>query len=96
VLAMATVAYTPSASALVADLAPANLRGVYLSVNSLCWAMGYAIGPPLGGWAMDGSQGLANGFWLGLAASVTVAIGILGVLDKELRKRNANFFNLPD
>lgn len=96
VLAIATVAYTPSASALVADLAPANLRGVYLSVNSLCWAMGYAIGPPLGGWAMDGSQALANGFWLGLAVSVTVAIGILGVLDKELGKRNANFSNLPD
>lgn len=90
VLAVASVAYTPSASALVADMAPANLRGVYLSVNSLCWAIGYTIGPPLGGWAMDGSQALANGFWLGMAASVVAPIGILWVLERELRRLNVN------
>ncbi|HIK30119.1 MAG TPA: MFS transporter [Oscillatoriales cyanobacterium M59_W2019_021] len=84
VLAIAMVAYTPSASALVADLAPPNLRGVYLSINSLCWAVGYAIGPPLGGWAMDRSDAISHGFWLGLAASVAVPWGILWVLDREL------------
>lgn len=92
VLAIATVAYTPSASALVADLAPAHLRGVYLSMNSLCWAIGYAIGPPLGGWAMDGSQAIANGFWLGMAASVALPIGILWVLEKELGRSTRSTF----
>lgn len=44
-LAIATVSYLPLASALVTDLAPEPVRGVYLSVNSLCQAVGYFIGP---------------------------------------------------
>lgn len=87
VMAIATVAYTPSASALVAELAPDNLRGVYLSINSLCWAAGYAIGPPLGGFALDRSQAFADGFWLAMAASVAIALGILAQLDRRLKQR---------
>lgn len=83
--AIATVSYTPSASALVADIAPVDLRGVYLSINSLCWAVGYAIGPPLGGWAMDQSRAIVYGFWLALALSVGVAIAILQFLDRLLK-----------
>lgn len=86
VMAVATVSYTPSASALVADLAPTNLRGVYLSINSLCWAVGYAIGPPLGGFALDRSKAFADGFWLALAATVVVAWWILKRLDGHLAK----------
>lgn len=86
VLAIATVSYTPSASSLVADIAPANLRGVYLSINSLCWAVGYAIGPPLGGWAMDLSRTGVYLFWLGLAFSVNITIAILQYLDRSLNK----------
>uniref|UniRef100_A0ACD5GRI4 Uncharacterized protein n=1 Tax=Desertifilum tharense IPPAS B-1220 TaxID=1781255 RepID=A0ACD5GRI4_9CYAN len=36
IMAIATVAYMPSASAFVVDIAPASLRGVYLSINSQC------------------------------------------------------------
>lgn len=82
--AIATVAYTPAASSLVADLAPDSLRGVYLSVNSLCWAIGYLIGPPLGGFALDQSPWIAHGFWLALALSVGGAIAILRYLDRRL------------
>lgn len=85
IFAIATVSYTPSASALVADIAPVNLRGVYLSINSLCWAAGYAIGPPLGGWAMDRSPKIVYGFWLGLAFSIAITIGILLYLDRILK-----------
>jgi MFS family permease len=85
VLAIATVAYTPSASALVADLAPESLRGVYLSINSQCWAIGYFIGPPLGGWALDQSQAVAHNFWLATAVSVSVGVVILHYLDGMLR-----------
>lgn len=81
IFAIATVSYTPSAAAFVADIAPASLRGVYLSINSLCWAIGYAIGPPLGGWAMDQNAVLANNFWLVLAVSVTVLIAVLQYLN---------------
>jgi MFS family permease len=77
VLAIATVTYLPAASAFVVDLAPESLRGVYLSVNSQCWAIGYFVGPPLGGWALDQSEAIAYGFWIALALSTGLAIAIL-------------------
>jgi MFS family permease len=85
IFAIALVAYTPSASSLVADLAPESQRGVYLSINSLCWAVGYFIGPPLGGWALDQQRFITDSFWLALAASVVVTAGFLQVLQKALR-----------
>jgi MFS family permease len=87
VLAIATVAYTPSASALVVELAPESLRGVYLSINSQCWAIGYFIGPPLGGWALDQSPYIAHGFWLSTAASIIIGIVILHYLDRMLHTK---------
>ncbi|MBW4464964.1 MAG: MFS transporter [Pegethrix bostrychoides GSE-TBD4-15B] len=84
VAALATVAYTPSASALVIDLAPESRRGIYLSINSLCWAVGYFIGPTAGGWAMGESRGVADGFWVGAALSVGLVLLILQVLQREL------------
>jgi MFS family permease len=84
VMAIATVVYMPAASSLVVALAPESLRGVYLSINSLCWAAGYFVGPVLGGWAMDQPQAIANGFWIAAALSVTVAIAILRYLGRVL------------
>ncbi len=80
VMSIAMVAYTPSASALVADLAPESLRGVYLSLNSQCWAVGYFIGPILGGWALDRSATVAHSFWLVCAASIAMGMLILQYL----------------
>ncbi|MEG5137418.1 MULTISPECIES: MDR family MFS transporter [unclassified Microcoleus] len=86
-LSLATVAYTPFASALVVDLAPDSLRGVYLALNSQCWAIGYLIGPPLGGFALDQGKLGADNFWLGLAVSVILAIAILRKLDPMLKAK---------
>lgn len=88
VLAIATVAYTPAASSLVVDLAPKTLRGVYLSINSLCWAVGYMIGPPLGGWALDLPRPFADSLWAALALSVGLTIFILQYLDRLVPQRN--------
>jgi MFS family permease len=87
ILAVATVAYNPSASSLVAEMAPESLRGVYLSLNSQCWALGYFIGPILGGWVLDLPRPLSDGLWPGLVVSVGVAIWILQVLDRMLIQR---------
>lgn len=84
-LAIATVSYTPAASSLVADLAPPAYRGVYLSINSLCWAVGYFIGPPLGGWALDQPRPLADLYWAGLALSIFATLLILRHLHRLLR-----------
>jgi MFS family permease len=85
VFAVAVVSYTPSAASLVADLAPKSQRGVYLSINSLCWSIGYFIGPPLGGWALDQERYITANLWLGLAMSVIVAITILRYLASILK-----------
>jgi MFS family permease len=81
-LAIATISYTPSASSLVVDLAPPSLRSIYLAINSQCWAIGYLIGPPLGGWALDQSANFAHNFWLFCALSIGVGILILTYLEK--------------
>ncbi len=88
VLGLATVAYMPSASSITVEMAPESLRGVYLAVNSQCWAIGYFIGPPLGGWALDQSRVIAHSFWLGLALSVGIAILVLQMLDRTLRQKS--------
>jgi MFS family permease len=85
VMAIAMTSYTPIASALVVSLAPESLRGVYLSLNSQCWAIGYLIGPALGGAAMDRPQNLANGYWLMLVGSIPVGLLILRVLNRQLK-----------
>lgn len=89
VFAIATVSYTPSASALVVELAPPSLRGVYLSLNSQCWAVGYFLGPAIGGWAMDQPAVIADRFWLATGGMVLVGLMILRYLDQILKARLA-------
>jgi MFS family permease len=86
VFAVAIVSYTPSAASLVSDFAPENQRGVYFSINSLCWAVGYFIGPPLGGWALDQPRIVANNFWLGFSFSVVITVAILQYLSHVLKR----------
>jgi MFS family permease len=87
VMAVATVIYTPAASSLVIHLAPEARRGVYLSINSLCWAAGYFIGPTMGGWAMGETRSVANGFWIGAALSVGIVLVTLQKLNQQLSTR---------
>jgi MFS family permease len=86
VMSLGMVTYTPVASGLVAELAPESLRGVYFSINSQCWAIGYLIGPPLGGWALDHPQ-FTSYFWLICAASILLGLGILQYLKRLIKIR---------
>lgn len=86
VMSLGMVSYTPVASGLVAELAPESLRGVYLSINSQCWAIGYFIGPPLGGWALDRPE-FTNYFWLLCAGSIFLGLGILQYLQRLTKTR---------
>lgn len=81
VMSIGMITYTPSASAFIADLAPESVRGVYFSINSQCWAIGYFVGPPLGGWALD-RPGFINYFWLICAGSILLGLGILQYLKR--------------
>ncbi|MEH2357274.1 MAG: MFS transporter [Nostoc sp.] len=84
VFAVAIVSYTPSAASLVTELAPENQRGVYFSINALCWAVGSFIGHPLGGWALDQPRVITDSFWLGFSLSVAIALAILQYLNRIL------------
>ena len=84
IFAVAITSYTPSASSLVTDLAPESQRGVYFAINSLCWAVGYFIGPPLGGWALDQPRIVTDSLWLGFSFSVVITLAILQYLNRIL------------
>ncbi|WP_353734905.1 MULTISPECIES: MFS transporter [unclassified Okeania] len=86
--AIAIISYTPSASALVADLAPESLRGIYLAINAQCWAIGYLIGPLLGGLVLDRAEIVIKIFWLSMVITVGIAVGILQYLDCKLISEN--------
>jgi predicted MFS family arabinose efflux permease len=86
-MAIAMIIYTPIASALVVALAPESLRGVYLSLNSQCWAIGYLIGPALGGIAMDQPPAFAHGYWLALIGSLPLGFLILQKLERQFRHK---------
>ncbi|MDZ7958719.1 MAG: MFS transporter [Aulosira sp. DedQUE10] len=86
VFALAIVCYTPFAASLVTDLAPASQRGVYFSINSLCWAMGNFIGSLVGGWALDQPRIIVNNYWLCFALSIFITVAILQYLNRILAR----------
>jgi len=86
IMGAAISAYIPAAAAFVAELAPDSGRGIYFSMYSQSAAIGYFIGPSLGGWALDRSRAIADGFWLAAAVSVGLGILILQYLQGLLQK----------
>jgi MFS family permease len=84
VLSIASVVYKPFASAIVSELAPESLRGAYLAVSSQCWAIGYFIGPLVGGWAMDQPVAIAHHFWLIVAFSTLGGLAILQLFNHRM------------
>lgn len=66
------------APSLVADLAPARLRGTYQGVFHAAWGAGAFLGPALGG-AAFGRWGDGATWALGLLAAATAALGMLAL-----------------
>jgi MFS family permease len=76
---------TPTATAIAANLAPADMRGRYMSLYGLTWAVAAGIGPILGGllndqvapgaiWVGGGMIGLVSAvlfMWMALSSSRT-------------------------
>lgn len=85
--ALATVLYLPGSSAYVAAIAPPERRATYLALNSQCWGLGYLLGPPLGGWALElGTPGL-QGLAIALLLAVALIVGLLqGLVATEIRR----------
>ncbi len=87
VIAFAMMTYYPSASSLVVELSVPERRGIYFSVNSLCWAAGYMVGPAVGGAVMDLPQSLTHTLWLGWILSTVLVLILLSRLSQRLSHR---------
>jgi MFS family permease len=70
----------PTQSALVADLAPPELRGRYFSLLTCSYALGFTLGPAAGG-ALMGASG--TGFWA--VAVVILLAGAVGLVRLDAR-----------
>lgn len=86
-ISIAEIVYSPAGVALVSQLAPVSLRGIYFSLESQCWAIGFMIGPAAGGWALDHPKTLGGNFWLLLLAGGAIAAGILWWLKGQMAAR---------
>lgn len=76
-VAMAEVIHAPAAMAIVGTLAPLSARGIYFSLESQGWALGFLIGPAVGGWVLDHGDRWSSNLWLVLMASTLVSAGLL-------------------
>lgn len=65
VMTIGELIMTPTATTLVANLAPADMRGRYMSLYGLTWGVAAGIGPLLGGILND--QFGPSAIWLGAA-----------------------------
>jgi MFS family permease len=72
-IALGVVVLIPIATAVVSRLAPVELRGRYMGVWTLIYMGGYAIGPLLGGWALDRLGGEVS-------FAITGGVCLLGVV----------------
>ncbi len=73
----------PTSSALTANLAPADMRGRYMSVYALTWGVGFGIGPVIGGLLNDNLAPVAIWAFGGLVGGLASAVFI--VLSRRIR-----------
>jgi len=74
VLTLGELLLVPTATALTASLAPADMRGRYMGVYNLVWGVSYGTGPVIGGLLSDRIAPVAT--WIGgLAIGLAAAAG---------------------
>lgn len=69
---------------LVADLAEPRLLGRYMALSALSWQVGFALGPAVGGFALDLSP---SGVWIGAAALCAVGGALAFLVETRLPAR---------
>jgi MFS family permease len=77
ILTIGELIMTPTATTLAANLAPAEMRGRYMSIYGLTWNVGSGTGPVLGGFLSDNVSPRApwvGGLLIGLASAAWFAL----------------------
>ena len=78
ILTFGELTFVPTASKYVADLAPADLRGRYMSVYWLGWGLSRTIAPLLGGFLNDNI--FPQAIWIGgLLVGLISAVGLVAL-----------------
>jgi MFS family permease len=80
IFGLASCVHGPTQGALVADLAPARLRGRYMALSSMSWEVGFVLGPAIGG-VILAVEPLA----LWPIAAAALALSVVAVLRTENR-----------
>jgi MFS family permease len=73
ILTIGEMLIIPTATTLTANMAPPDMRGRYMGVNSLCWGIAFGIGPVIGGALNDHVAPVA--IWYG-----ALALGLMGTV----------------
>ncbi len=85
ILTLGELALVPTATKYVADLAPADLRGRYMSIYWLGWGVARTLAPIIGGFLNDNIA--PRSIWVGgLVIGLTSAIGLFFLNRIPLRK----------
>lgn len=83
-IALAEILYSPAGISLLGEMSPSNLRGIYFSLESQCWSIGFTIGPALGGWALDHPDTVGANLWLYLITGGFISSLIFVLLKQQL------------
>jgi MFS family permease len=67
-----------------ANLAPADMRGRYMSIYGLTWSIGFGVGPVLGGYLNDNLAPVAI-WYAGLALGLAATLGFI-LLARSVRE----------
>ena len=84
ILTMGELTLVPTASKYVADLAPADLRGRYMSMHWLGWGFARTLAPIIGGYLNDNIAPQA--IWIG-----GLLIGLTSTLGLFLLSRSSSY-----
>ena len=84
ILTIGELILVPTSTTYVANLAPADMRGRYMSIYTLTWGIGSGIGPVLGGFLNDTISPPA--IWYG-----GMVIGLTGAVLFTILARQTNF-----
>jgi MFS family permease len=88
ILTFGELTLVPTASKYVADLAPANLRGRYMSIYWLGWGLARTLSPIIGGFLNDNVA--PHAIWVG-----GLLIGLTSTLGLFLLSRFSLFRRVP-
>jgi MFS family permease len=76
ILTIGEMIMIPTSTALTANLAPADMRGRYMSIYGLTWSIGFGVGPVLGGYLNDNLAPVAI-WYAGLALGLAATLGFI-------------------